>query len=233
MSTAKVSSKRRTGVITKLVALPSEKDRVMTLRVDVSTAELCNQLRARLRTPRGSAGVRAALKSLIGPPATYRARLGEIQPQVPERLREALRQKAEAIGRRKSNALVLREVELWRRFAVRRRKIRGARRAGRGSLHPPVDIRIFRERGRALVLEGNLVRFTVNAGSGTKKASLVKLIKSLDMNLSEFFSALIECLCNEGQLHDSVDATHITESQAIFASAESDESLTVGRLLIR
>jgi hypothetical protein len=224
MSTAKVPRKRRPSLITKLVALPSEKDRVMTLRLHVSTAELCNRLRAHLRTQRGSAGVRAAIKLLIGPPATYRERHGEIQPQVPGRLREALREKAEAIGRRKSNALVLRELELWTRFAVRRRKIRGTSRAGRRSLHPPVDISIFRERGRALVLEGNLVRFTVNAGSGTRKASLVKLIKSLDMNLSEFFSALIERLCNEGQLHDSVDVTHMTKSRAISSAAVSDES---------
>ena len=173
-------------------------------------------------------------RSLLSPDAVAKWRgAAERDPRLGKEYVQDILLDAEAIGRRKSNALVLREVELWRRFAVRRRKIRGARRAGRGSLHPPVNIRIFRERGRALVLEGNLVRFTVNAGSGTKKASLVKLIKSLDMNLSEFFSALIECLCNEGQLHDSVDATHITESQAIFASAESDESLTVGRLLIR
>jgi hypothetical protein len=224
MNATKISFKRRSNLITRLEARLCKEDRVMTLRVQVSTAELCSRLLDCLRTPRGSARIRAAMKLLIQPRPAYRARLGEVQPQVPGRLREALREKAEEIGRRKSNALVLRELEPWIRFAVRRRKNRGPSRAGRRSLHPPVDIRIFRERGRALVLEGNLKRFTVNSGSDIKKYALVKLIHSLDMNLSQFFSALIERLCNDGQLHDSVDVTRMTKSQAKSSAAESDES---------
>jgi hypothetical protein len=170
----------------------------MTLLVHVSTAELCSRLLDCLRTHRGSARIRAAMKSLVQPPSTYRARLGEVQPQIPGRLREALRKNAEAIGRRKSNSLILPELESWIRFDARRRKNRGAGRAGRGALQPPANIITFRERGRALILEGNLVRFTVNAGSGTKRLALVKLTRFLDMNLSQFFAALIERQCNEG-----------------------------------
>lgn len=198
MKTAKIFPRRRSVLITRLEALPSDEDRVMTLRIHVSTAELCRRLRDRLRIPRGSARVRAAMTALIQPPAGDRKRLGELQPQIPERLREALRVKAQAIGPRRSNALVVRGLDPWIRFAAMRRKTRSTKESGGKVLRPPANIGEFRKRGRELMDERSLVRFTVNAGTGIKKRAIEKLAASLGMNLSEFFSALIERLCNEG-----------------------------------
>lgn len=215
MSAAKKPPKRSSRLITRLDAFPGEDGGAVTLRVKVSTAEIGSRLLDRLRTERGKGRVRAAMNSLIQPPAKYRPRLGEVQPQIPGRLREALRYKAEAIGARKSNALVLRELEAWTRFAARHLKNRVSGKGGRKLLKPPTNISDFRERGRALIAEGNLVRFTVNLGRGTERRALKKLARFFKMNMSEFFSALIERLCNAGQLHDSVGAAQIPDQSEI------------------
>ena len=186
----------------------------MTLHIHVSTAETGSRLLDRLRTERGKGRVRAAMKSLIHPPAGDRKRLGEVQPQIPGRLREALRKQAEAIGPRKSNALVLRELKAWSQYSARRRRNRGIRKSARKSLKPPTNINDFRERGRALIAEGNLVRFTVNLGTDIKRRAIVELTRSFEMNMSEFFSALIERL-RAGQLHDGVGAAHIPDQSEI------------------
>jgi hypothetical protein len=98
-------------------------------------------------------------------------------------------------------------------YAARRRKFRPSKKSGKKALRPPVRIRDFQERARALVMEadGDLVRFTVNAGTARKRDSIVKLVRSLEMNLSQFFSALIERLCTEAQPNDSVGAAPVDE----------------------
>ena len=181
--------------ITQIDPLPSGSDRVLIVQIHLRTANLRNSLFKQLRSDRGKGHLRSALKRLIQPPVTKRERAGELQPEIPRTLREALRTEGAAVGPRGSNARVQRELEAWINFGTGRRRTRVDRKTGKPVLLRPRKGISFKERGRALMREQDVVRFTFNAGNARNKRTIEKLLAGLDMNLSEFFSALIERMC--------------------------------------
>ena len=96
-------------------------------------------------------------------------------------------------GLPRTNKLVREELARWIDFATgmrKRRKLKGNTR--RHVTRRPKQSAEFRQRGQALVQEPGQVKFAFNAGSKQNKGAVARLMKGLDMNMSEFFSALVE-----------------------------------------
>ena len=192
MTTNETPRVGRSKLITQLAARQGPGSNVVAVDIHLVTADFASALLGHLRNDRFKRRLSTLLRTQLQPPSSNRKRPGEIQPEIPERLRSALRAKADALGPRMANSLVRRELEAWINFAtgMRIQKLNQRRKY----LFPPKR-REFRERGRALVLEGGPARFTLNAGTDNNRRAIYRLIAALDMNASEFFSALIERIC--------------------------------------
>jgi hypothetical protein len=194
MEAGETTSGRRSKVITKIAAEPGRTSNVVAVEIHASTAELAEKLLKHIENERFRRRLSTLLRKQLRPPSSGRERPGEIQPEIPATLRDALRALTASSGPRMANEKVRRELEEWVDFGTGKRKSNDRRK-----LLLPSRRRDFREHGRALVQKKeNLVRFTFNAGTAEARSAVLRLAKALQMNASEFFSALIERIVRGG-----------------------------------
>jgi hypothetical protein len=150
--------------------------------------------RARAKKRKTSDLILEAVDEITGT-GEKRERRGYVQPQVPKTLRDRFKSVAKQGGSGGGAAYLRDYLEHWidpetgkRRLSPRRRYIR------------PKRSDEFVARGRELIKRAqsgtdgeSLVRYTFDAGES--KPGLMKLIRAMNISLSEFFSALIERGC--------------------------------------
>lgn len=146
------------------------------------------------------AHLQAAARELLRKDISTRDRKTEIQVQLPRDLRDRLGKLAGQMGQRKGNQLILDHLGRLFDLQTGKRRTRWKREGGRRirKFVSLPDRSEFKSRGRQLAGAADLVRYTVNCRRRIVKIRVKKLIDSLDMTASQFFSALIERACRLG-----------------------------------
>ena len=173
---------------------------VVWMRVRCRTAQECDLLVEKVNQRRHKAHLISELQKMLVPPRRERDRKGELEPQIPRRLHDALKAKAAALGPRKQTALVKAALGKWIDFGRKERlpRLVTVRRNGKTIKKRRGFKRLntkFKERGRMLAREPDLVRFTFNAGSEEAREAIEDLLRDAALTQTEFFSALIESIC--------------------------------------
>lgn len=179
---------------------PGQSSAVVAIYVRCRTADQCEQLIDKVNTKHRKTRLIKELSELLGQPKRERDRSGELEPQVPQRLRDQLKAKAGALGARKQTALIKAALRQWvdLRKGERRPRFVKVEKKGETVRERRGERRLssrFIARGRALASEPDLVRFTFNAGSEEAKDAILGLLEEAALTQTEFFSALIERIC--------------------------------------
>lgn len=159
----------------------------VTIAVDFATPYYAERFKA-ADGKRAMGALRGKMASIArGDPDRSRDRSGELQPQLPADLREKLAKAAEKAGTT-SSELIRNWLGAYVDFETGERK--KDRTTKQRKL--PTGIKKFRERGHKLRSARDPVRLTFDTCSEENKAAVLGLVRGTRMNLSEFFTALID-----------------------------------------
>lgn len=193
MATEKKSGRR----ISRVMAHISE-GREVQIRIICRNEKAAKAVQNGFNSDAGKAQIRKAALEYLDKVQPVRGRAAELQVQVPSDLRKRWSCVVGKLGPRQGNNILRKEIAKYVNLRNGKRRPKKTVTEERKNKYKGIArAKEFKERGRQLVRDAKLVKYTFNAGSIKGKQGLIDWVKSMELNASQFFSALMERICDK------------------------------------